>query len=238
MGCAYLVVGLTLWASEIPGDSSDRYQEQLNAKRKVFITPSSCSSFFHHPLSSWHLPTHSPGQTPNSELTSRQGSHAWGEGSDKATWNNHYETHPQWEGPSASFIRNICMYVCVPHSPHLKDMKSRYTVPSPISILHTIAIIMSYHLPLLPNTKYLYLFFEHTSLVLMMTQCDIRPLSACMSLSSVHKHQRASNSLLVTEWFATTCSGFWQCVIVVFMLISCPLQAVCWSGISSVVEQE
>ncbi|KTG43046.1 hypothetical protein cypCar_00006868 [Cyprinus carpio] len=35
MGCAYLVVGLTLWASEIPGDSSDRYQEQLNAKRKV-----------------------------------------------------------------------------------------------------------------------------------------------------------------------------------------------------------
>ncbi|KAA0717024.1 Substance-P receptor [Triplophysa tibetana] len=35
MGCAYLVVGLTLWASEIPGDSSDRYQEQLAAKRKV-----------------------------------------------------------------------------------------------------------------------------------------------------------------------------------------------------------
>ena len=35
MGCAYLVVGLTLWASEIPGDSSDRYQEQLMAKRKV-----------------------------------------------------------------------------------------------------------------------------------------------------------------------------------------------------------
>ncbi|XP_026066857.1 substance-P receptor [Carassius auratus] len=35
MGCAYLVVGLTLWASEIPGDSTDRYQEQLTAKRKV-----------------------------------------------------------------------------------------------------------------------------------------------------------------------------------------------------------
>uniref|UniRef100_A0A3P9HN20 Substance-P receptor n=1 Tax=Oryzias latipes TaxID=8090 RepID=A0A3P9HN20_ORYLA len=35
MGCAYLVVGLTLWASEIPGDSSDRYREQLIAKRKV-----------------------------------------------------------------------------------------------------------------------------------------------------------------------------------------------------------
>lgn len=42
MGCAYLVVGLTLWASEIPGDSSDRYKEQLTAKRKVTcnqITP-------------------------------------------------------------------------------------------------------------------------------------------------------------------------------------------------------
>ena len=35
MGCAYLEVGLTLWASEIPGDSSDRYKEQLIAKRKV-----------------------------------------------------------------------------------------------------------------------------------------------------------------------------------------------------------
>uniref|UniRef100_A0A8C4X2P6 Substance-P receptor n=1 Tax=Erpetoichthys calabaricus TaxID=27687 RepID=A0A8C4X2P6_ERPCA len=35
MGCAYLVVGITLWASEIPGDSSDRYREQLTAKRKV-----------------------------------------------------------------------------------------------------------------------------------------------------------------------------------------------------------
>lgn len=37
MGCAYLVVGCTLWASEIPGDSSDRYREQLTAKRKVII---------------------------------------------------------------------------------------------------------------------------------------------------------------------------------------------------------
>ncbi|XP_072514734.1 tachykinin receptor 1b [Salminus brasiliensis] len=35
MGCAYLVVGCTLWASEIPGDSSDRYREQLTAKRKI-----------------------------------------------------------------------------------------------------------------------------------------------------------------------------------------------------------
>ena len=35
MGCAYLVVGLTLWAGEVPGDSSDRYKEQLMAKRKV-----------------------------------------------------------------------------------------------------------------------------------------------------------------------------------------------------------
>ncbi|XDV54725.1 hypothetical protein PO909_022953 [Leuciscus waleckii] len=35
MGCAYLVVGRSLWASEIPGDSSDRYRQQLTAKRKV-----------------------------------------------------------------------------------------------------------------------------------------------------------------------------------------------------------
>ncbi|KAJ7408109.1 substance-P receptor [Pitangus sulphuratus] len=35
IGCAYTVVGLTLWASEIPGDSSDRYHEQVSAKRKA-----------------------------------------------------------------------------------------------------------------------------------------------------------------------------------------------------------
>uniref|UniRef100_A0A8C5X998 Substance-P receptor n=1 Tax=Malurus cyaneus samueli TaxID=2593467 RepID=A0A8C5X998_9PASS len=35
IGCAYAVVGRTLWASEIPGDSSDRYHEQVSAKRKV-----------------------------------------------------------------------------------------------------------------------------------------------------------------------------------------------------------
>ncbi|GCC23027.1 substance-P receptor-like [Chiloscyllium punctatum] len=35
MGYAYTIVGRTLWASEIPGDSSDRYREQMNAKRKV-----------------------------------------------------------------------------------------------------------------------------------------------------------------------------------------------------------
>ncbi|KAM9608143.1 substance-P receptor [Morphnus guianensis] len=35
IGCAYTVVGITLWASEIPGDSSDRYHEQVSAKRKV-----------------------------------------------------------------------------------------------------------------------------------------------------------------------------------------------------------
>ncbi|KAL4609519.1 substance-P receptor-like [Arapaima gigas] len=35
MGCAYLVIGLTLWAGKIPGDSSDHYREQLAAKRKV-----------------------------------------------------------------------------------------------------------------------------------------------------------------------------------------------------------
>ncbi|XP_056259833.1 tachykinin receptor 1b [Seriola aureovittata] len=35
MGCAYTTVGITLWASEIPGDSSEHYKEQLIAKRKV-----------------------------------------------------------------------------------------------------------------------------------------------------------------------------------------------------------
>uniref|UniRef100_H9GAC8 Substance-P receptor n=1 Tax=Anolis carolinensis TaxID=28377 RepID=H9GAC8_ANOCA len=34
IGCAYAEVGITLWASGIPGDSSDRYQEQVSAKRK------------------------------------------------------------------------------------------------------------------------------------------------------------------------------------------------------------
>ncbi|NWV76441.1 NK1R protein, partial [Dasyornis broadbenti] len=35
IACAYGAVGRTLWASEIPGDSSDRYHEQVSAKRKV-----------------------------------------------------------------------------------------------------------------------------------------------------------------------------------------------------------
>ncbi|XP_073478078.1 substance-P receptor isoform X1 [Aquarana catesbeiana] len=35
IGCAYTFIGMTLWASEIPGDSSDRYHEQVVAKRKV-----------------------------------------------------------------------------------------------------------------------------------------------------------------------------------------------------------
>uniref|UniRef100_U3JBZ8 Substance-P receptor n=1 Tax=Ficedula albicollis TaxID=59894 RepID=U3JBZ8_FICAL len=35
IGCAYAAVGRTLWASAIPGDSSDRYHEQVTAKRKV-----------------------------------------------------------------------------------------------------------------------------------------------------------------------------------------------------------
>uniref|UniRef100_A0A8D0CG94 Substance-P receptor n=1 Tax=Salvator merianae TaxID=96440 RepID=A0A8D0CG94_SALMN len=35
IGYAYIVVGITLWASEIPGDSSNRYHEQVSAKRKV-----------------------------------------------------------------------------------------------------------------------------------------------------------------------------------------------------------
>lgn len=51
MGCAYLVVGLTLWASEIPGDSSDRYKEQLTAKRKVTCILESCLKIIPHVLS-------------------------------------------------------------------------------------------------------------------------------------------------------------------------------------------
>uniref|UniRef100_UPI00398F1928 substance-K receptor n=1 Tax=Pristiophorus japonicus TaxID=55135 RepID=UPI00398F1928 len=35
MGVTYTKVGITLWASEIPGDSTERYREQLTAKRKV-----------------------------------------------------------------------------------------------------------------------------------------------------------------------------------------------------------
>ncbi|KAI5087839.1 tachykinin receptor 3-like, partial [Silurus meridionalis] len=35
MGIAYTIIGVTLWGSEIPGDSSDNYHGQLRAKRKV-----------------------------------------------------------------------------------------------------------------------------------------------------------------------------------------------------------
>ncbi|XP_028922005.1 substance-P receptor [Ornithorhynchus anatinus] len=35
IGYAYTMVGITLWAGGIPGDSSDRYHEQVAAKRKV-----------------------------------------------------------------------------------------------------------------------------------------------------------------------------------------------------------
>ncbi|XP_072334868.1 substance-K receptor [Scyliorhinus torazame] len=35
MGVTYTKVGITLWASEIPGDSTQRYREHLNAKRKI-----------------------------------------------------------------------------------------------------------------------------------------------------------------------------------------------------------
>uniref|UniRef100_A0A665VT88 Substance-P receptor n=1 Tax=Echeneis naucrates TaxID=173247 RepID=A0A665VT88_ECHNA len=35
MGWAYTTAGFTLWASKIPGDSTERYKEQLTAKRKV-----------------------------------------------------------------------------------------------------------------------------------------------------------------------------------------------------------
>lgn len=44
MGCAYTTVGVTLWASEIPGDSSQHYREQLLSKRKVMQTHTHHSS--------------------------------------------------------------------------------------------------------------------------------------------------------------------------------------------------
>uniref|UniRef100_G1N336 Neuromedin-K receptor n=1 Tax=Meleagris gallopavo TaxID=9103 RepID=G1N336_MELGA len=40
MGITYSVVGITLWGGEIPGDTSDKYHEQLKAKRKVLMTVS------------------------------------------------------------------------------------------------------------------------------------------------------------------------------------------------------
>nr|XP_020009049.1 neuromedin-K receptor [Castor canadensis] len=35
MGVTYTIVGITLWGGEIPGDTCDKYHEQLKAKRKV-----------------------------------------------------------------------------------------------------------------------------------------------------------------------------------------------------------
>ncbi|EPY76723.1 tachykinin receptor 3 [Camelus ferus] len=35
MGITYTIVGITLWGGEIPGDTCDKYHEQLKAKRKV-----------------------------------------------------------------------------------------------------------------------------------------------------------------------------------------------------------
>ncbi|XP_036887819.1 neuromedin-K receptor [Sturnira hondurensis] len=35
MGITYTIVGITLWGGEIPGDTCDKYHEQLKAKRKI-----------------------------------------------------------------------------------------------------------------------------------------------------------------------------------------------------------
>lgn len=37
MGVTYTIVGITLWGGEIPGDTCDKYHEQLKAKRKVLF---------------------------------------------------------------------------------------------------------------------------------------------------------------------------------------------------------
>ncbi|KAB0343069.1 hypothetical protein FD755_020040, partial [Muntiacus reevesi] len=39
MGITYTIVGITLWGGEIPGDTCDKYHEQLKAKRKKVIMP-------------------------------------------------------------------------------------------------------------------------------------------------------------------------------------------------------
>lgn len=39
MGITYTIVGITLWGGEIPGDTCDKYHEQLKAKRKVLSHP-------------------------------------------------------------------------------------------------------------------------------------------------------------------------------------------------------
>ena len=38
MGITYTIVGITLWGGEIPGDTCDKYHEQLKAKRKVLFS--------------------------------------------------------------------------------------------------------------------------------------------------------------------------------------------------------
>nr|KAF6502918.1 tachykinin receptor 3 [Molossus molossus] len=40
MGITYTIVGITLWGGEIPGDTCDKYHEQLKAKRKKKKTDS------------------------------------------------------------------------------------------------------------------------------------------------------------------------------------------------------
>lgn len=37
MGVTYTIVGITLWGGEIPGDTCNKYHEQLKAKRKVLF---------------------------------------------------------------------------------------------------------------------------------------------------------------------------------------------------------
>lgn len=37
MGITYTIVGITLWGGEIPGDTCDKYHEQLKSKRKVLF---------------------------------------------------------------------------------------------------------------------------------------------------------------------------------------------------------
>lgn len=241
MGCAYLVVGLTLWASEIPGDSSDRYQEQLTAKRKVFITSSSCSSFFHHPLSLWwHLLAHTVQVRHwTQSWQSRHSSHAMRGGSDRAAWNNHHETHRWGEGPSASFICILCVCMSAPCTT-LEACEVK-TIFSPQSTVLYILLLL-FCLNILSYTKYLNLFSQHILLVHTVwwhnvttsgrLNVPVLGLSLINIKESVTVHWWLQVIYYYILWLLAVC------VMVGFMLISGPLQAVDGSGISSVVEQE
>lgn len=70
IGYAYTIVGITLWASEIPGDSSDRYHEQVSAKRKVSKGQGAPTPPQHRPQAGKQMGSRaSGGSTPQAQNT-------------------------------------------------------------------------------------------------------------------------------------------------------------------------